>query len=51
MSKHPEGHVGYHQCPCCGATYASTHYSACPHSGLDPRDIRSPLSDTNRQAA
>lgn len=44
----PTTFVGYATCPDCGASYASTHYGDCQHAGLDPRDIRSPLSTSPR---
>jgi hypothetical protein len=37
-------HVGYHECPKCGAGFATTHASGCTHAGINPRDISSPLA-------
>ena len=41
--------IGYHECPDCGSGFASTHYRTCRHTGIDPRDIRSPLNGTRAQ--
>jgi len=37
-------HVSYASCPDCGASFATTHFTGCQHTGIDPRDIASPLS-------
>ena len=38
------GLIGYARCPDCDASAHHTHYHSCPHAGLDPRDIPSPLN-------